>query len=160
VDATAYRPVARVTPGLRETLARVADAAAGAAEPWWIIGSAAVALHGRAGEVREDVDVLTGPAGARRFLQGFGIEAAPGEASALFRSEVFGRWDGAPLAVEVMGGLHLRTGGGWQPVRIETRQAVNVEGRTLYIPAAEELARLFTSFGRPKDVERAKQLLG
>jgi hypothetical protein len=152
--------VPRVTPGLRETLARVADAALGSGEPWWIIGSAAVALHGRDVEVREDVDVMTGPAGARRLLQRFGVEAAPGEASALFRSEVFGRWDGSPLAVEVMGGLHLRAASGWQPVRIETRQVVNVEGRTLYVPAVEELARLLASFGRPKDMARAKQLLG
>ena len=149
-----------MTPGLRETLARVADAAAGAVEPWWIIGSAAVALHGRAVDVREDVDVLTSPTGALRLLQRFGGEAAPGEASALFRSEVFGRWNGAPLVVEVMGGLHLRTAGGWQPVRIETRQAVNVEGRTVFVPTAEELVRLLGAFGRPKDMERARRLLG
>jgi hypothetical protein len=149
-----------VTPALRETLARVADAADEAAEPWWIIGSAAVALHGRAVEVRADVDLLTGPAEARRLLDGLGARAAPGRASALFRSDVFGRWEGAPLAVEVMGGLHLRSGGGWAPVRIETRQAVEVEGRTLYVPAAAELAGLLASFGRPKDLERAKQLLG
>jgi hypothetical protein len=53
-----------MTLALGETLARVADALAGARHPWWIIGSAAVALHG-ADVTVGDVDVLLGEEDAR-----------------------------------------------------------------------------------------------
>ena len=52
-----------LSPDLEETLAEVGDLAADASEPWWIIGSAAVALHGA--RVANEVWSLFGDALAR-----------------------------------------------------------------------------------------------
>ena len=56
---------------LDATLARVAAAMAqaGARDHWWIIGSAAVVLHGVDTSVA-DVDLLLSPADAERLLAG------------------------------------------------------------------------------------------
>ena len=52
---------------LTETLGMLAQAAARAAEPWWIIGSTAVALHGGAVARVKDVDLMMSPGDAEEF---------------------------------------------------------------------------------------------
>jgi len=47
-----------MTPALAETLAMLSEAASGARDPWWIIGSAAVVLHGRSIDHVKDVDLV------------------------------------------------------------------------------------------------------
>jgi hypothetical protein len=97
-----------VTPELGETLARVADALAEARQPWWIIGSAAVALHG-ADVTVGDVDVLLGEADARgAAAAGAGCDGGRGE-----RAVPFGgvrAVDGAAAAGGVHGGVRVSGG--------------------------------------------------
>jgi len=144
-------------PGLEETLAEVAQVAADASEPWWIIGSAAVALHGAGTGVR-DVDLMMGIADARHFLQRVGALPTPDTDHPQFRSIVFGTWLEPPLPVEVFAGFSLANPGGWHPVTLRTRESVSIQGRTLYVPSIDELHDLLLTFGRPKDLERARLL--
>ncbi|HEX6661198.1 MAG TPA: hypothetical protein VF067_04950 [Sphingomicrobium sp.] len=136
----------------------VADIAAGASEPWWIIGSAAVALHGAPVTGIHDVDVIMGPADARYVLERADVPSTTDTNHPQFRSKVFGTWRDPPLPVEVFAGFSLADSKGWHPVLLESRQAVSVAGRTLYVPSIGELHRLLLSFGRPKDLDRARLL--
>lgn len=149
----------RLTSDLKKTLIMAAEAAAGAAEPWWIIGSATAALHGLDVEV-SDVDLLMSAGDAERTLGRLGIPARRGSRSRLFRSQVFGTWREPPLPLEIMGGFHLRVEDSWQSVWPETREPFQMEGRTLFAPSAAEFASLLRSFGRPKDLVRAQLLEG
>ena len=145
-------------PGLEETLAKVADVAAKASEPWWIIGSAAVALHGAVVPDVRDIDLMMGLADARRLLDRLGLQPEPDSHHPQFRSELFAVWRERPLPVEVFANFSLADSEGWRPVVLQTRQAVSVQGRTLYVPSKHELRELLLSFGRPKDLDRARLL--
>lgn len=142
----------RLVAGLADTARRMD----GAGKPWWIIGSAAVRLHGAVTPVA-DIDLLCDEGDARAVLACAGLAAAPGLPSDLFRSEVFGTVAGA-LPLEVMGGLHLRGHGGWERVALATREAVRIGGATLWVPSRAELAALLRRFGRAKDMARAALL--
>lgn len=143
---------------LSKTLAMVAEAAAGSADQWWIIGSAAVVLHGRTIAHVKDVDLLMSATDAQAFLERVQATPSEPEPSDRFRSTVFGTWMEPPIPVEVMGGLSVATPGGWQDVRLKTREAVTVGDARVYVPSLDELVRLLHLFGRPKDLERARLL--
>jgi len=65
-------------PALTAPLAAVAAAASEAAGHWWVIGSAAAALHGAEAGLVGDVDLLFAePGDARRMLAGWGGRAVP-----------------------------------------------------------------------------------
>jgi len=146
-----------IDPKLAAALAGLAERAAAAHEAWWVIGSAAVALHGGATEVA-DLDLLMMPDDARRLLQEAGLPAAPGATSALFRSELFGTIAGAALPIEVMGGLRVRGPGGWEAVTPATREPVRIGEAVLWVPSRGELIALLRRFGRAKDLARAALL--
>lgn len=143
---------------LEQTLVMVADLCATAADPWWVISSAAVALHGaRVDDVR-DVDLLMRGRDARAALKRVGVEPQARRATVLFRSAVFGTWSDPPLPVEIFAEFDVAGPVGWSRVVPVTRQAVMVGGRTLFVPAAAELKRMLVGFGRPKDLARARLL--
>jgi hypothetical protein len=146
-----------MAPALRETLTMVAAAMACAERPWWIIGSAAVAMHGAAVSVG-DVDVLLDEDDAQALLPPLGIVAAAGEGTALFRSAVFARWTAPPLTVEFMAGFRFHSREGWRAVAPVTRERVTVEGHALFVPGRAELVAMLAGFGREKDVARIKAL--
>jgi hypothetical protein len=128
----------------------VGTAAAAARDPWWIIGSAAMALHDVPGLVIGDIDLLMSRSDAAALLRSKGIEPAPGEAGGRFRSEVFGRWRAGAYVVETMGGFHLDG--------LELVPETRVAAGSLYVPTVRELIAMCGLFGRPKDKERAQLL--
>ena len=140
------------------TLKMLADAATGAADPWWIIGSAAVALHGGDVSDARDVDLLMSERDAEAFLRSVGVDWSKGAPSDRFHSPVFGVWHEPPLPVEAFGGFQLATGDAWREVRFSSRDAIAVGGATLYVPSVAELRDLLHSFGRTKDLKRASLL--
>lgn len=135
-----------------------ADALAAARDPWWVIGSAAVALHGADVLVASDVDLLMSETDAAKLLEALGEPLRHREPNSLFRSTVIGCWTGPPLTVEIMGGFEVAADNGWELVWPQTRHPVEVRGRTLFIPSAAELKAMLIKFGRPKDLARARLL--
>lgn len=129
-----------------------------AEDPWWIIGSAAVALHGRDPGGIADIDVVLSVRDAENRLEPRGIlpEAKPPHPQ--FHSPWFARWDGTPLPTEFMAGFTINEGGPWVPVTFATRAPVEVAGKTLYVPSRTELRALMHRFGRGKDLQRAAAL--
>ena len=144
---------------LRETLVMIVDAMEGAQDPWWVISSAAVALHGVAPIEVGDVDVLMSVADAKRAMDRLGVVPIEDGASALFRSTLFARWEMPPLVVEIMAGFHVATGSGWTKVLPRTRVPIFVDESVVYVPDRAELADMLRLFGRPKDLERVRLLI-
>lgn len=136
-----------------DTLFRVVDAMAASHEPWWFIGSAAVALHGVETSVA-DVDVLCGEEDARMLLAALGGKVSTSDGNALFRSAVFGRYQGTPLPIEVMAGFSVRG----ELVRLATREWIACEEVRVPVPSRDELIALLRRFGRSKDLARAALL--
>lgn len=134
-------------------LADIGRELAGCAEPWWLIGSAAMAVHGAPVAVH-DIDLLLAPTDARALLQRRGVPVEPGAASALFRSDIFATWEAPPYRIELFAGFHVREGQGWRELVPETREARAVNGVALFLPAVPELIAWGRLFGRPKDRER------
>jgi hypothetical protein len=148
----------RLDPSLRRTLEMIAEATTEAVEPWWIIGSAAVALHGACPTGIRDVDLMMSVADAKRLMVRHELTAEPDSEHPQFRSKLFAVWRESPLPVEIFADFHIHTAEGWQAVRLQTREPVRVGQRTLFIPGRDELYDLLLSFGRAKDRERAQLL--
>lgn len=138
---------------LETSLARIV-AAAPPSDDWWLIGSVAARLCGIDLEP-QDVDVLGSRATIEAFARNLGGGAVAGSGNDRFRSTPFLRVeiDGG-LPVELMGDLHVNTGG-WLPLRVKTRVAVATVAGTVYVPSLAEQADIFEAFGRPKDLAKA-----
>lgn len=143
---------------LRQTLVQVADLCAPAADSWWVIASAAVALHGAEVDGVGDVDVLMSSRDAADTLERAGCPHGMGHGTELFRSEVFGTWSDPPLPVEIFGGFEFAGATGWTRVVPQSRERIEIAGRALFVPAAAELRAMLIGFGRPKDLARASLL--
>jgi hypothetical protein len=158
VHVPGSREGAGIDPGLAASLKAVASVMNAASDRWWIIASAAVALHGADAGTVADVDVLLSVADAARILPAIGVTARKDTGGERFRSILFGTWREAPLPVEFMAGFHYRSTAGWREVQPQTRCPIQIDGVTLFIPDRLELQQLLTGFGRPKDRERASRL--
>jgi hypothetical protein len=135
-------------------LIAVAEAMRPARDPWWIIASSAMALHGAPVEVA-DVDLLTSVDDARTLAESLGLPIDPTTGTERFRSDIFACWSGPPLPVEIMAGFRVRTAGGWQAILPATRIARSLGSAILYVPAIDELIAHCALFDRPKDRARA-----
>lgn len=144
----------------RETtaLAELAALLMPAHNPWWIIGRAAVVLHGADEAPLKAVEVLVSPGDARRLIELPGLTKQPPVAMPLFRSRSLLTTTLQGLPIEIMAGFENHAGGKWQAVMPRTRLAVAVDGAEVFIPECNELIGILTRFGRKKDLARAAAL--
>lgn len=149
-----------MTPELVAGLKAVAEAMTDAQDSWWIIGSAAVALHGGAPLTVADIDLLASPADARRLAVRWGATPEPPGDHSLFRSSVHFEHRLAGATVDVMADLSVNGPPGWSLLRPRSRTAISVGGGVLYAPDRAELIEILHLFGRPKDLDRAALLCG
>lgn len=143
---------------LLSTLEAITQALALAQHPWWILGSAAVVLHGADPNEIRDVDVLLDRRDCPAVFDRLGIPVSPGQPDDRFRSEIFHRWNLAALPVDLFAGFSLFEHGAWQPVIPRSRLAIEAGGVTVYIPERAELIAILQRFGRPKDQRRIAAL--
>ena len=141
-------------PGLAAALAGVTGVARGSRDPWWVIGSTAMALHGAAPLSVGDIDLLMSRRDAADLLARQGAASGPGAADDRFRSDVFGRFQAGGYSVEVMGGFHVHDGSDWREIVPQSRETVRVRDTELFVPSVLELIEMCRLFGRPKDAER------
>lgn len=147
-----------LAPPLRAALIEVAAIMAPARHDWWIIASAAMALHGvDPGPVR-DIDVLFDLRDAEAVLGPLGLEPRVGVGDGLFRSDLFVTWTGTALPVELFAGFAVLEAEGWVPVAFESRQAIDLDDARLWVPSRDELYAVFLRFGRDKDLARAARI--
>lgn len=154
------------TAGLEETLAEVARVGAPLQDPWWVVGSAAIALVGVNIEVPH-VELLVSERDAHTLLIDW---AAPQPADAWqdrLRA-IRGLHASTPIPIAVIGQPEVMTETGWRPVVPSTRVEVTIAGghdtstpqaRALYIPDPDDQLALLLLFRRPQDLVRAELLL-
>ena len=140
------------------TLERTARELATARDPWWVIGSAAVALHGGDPGTIADIDVIVSRRDIDALYERLPLTATPDTSKDFFRSQRFGRWSEPALDVEFMAGLQVRSEGAWHDVVPRTRQAFDLGGATVYAPERKELIAMLCLFARKKDLRRAATL--
>ena len=148
-----------MTPALAATLTTLAEAAANLRDPWWIIGSAAMALHGAGPLDVADVDLLASPEDAAALAARWALALPAARPDPRFRSEVYFQWRATPLPVDVMGGFQVRTADGWRPLVPATRRALTLpSGAAVFTPEVDEQIAILQTFGRDKDLARVKLL--
>lgn len=136
-----------------DTMTMLREVMADARDDYWVIGSAAVRLHGIDTSVG-DVDVLLSDRDAIAVLERLGLPPIPGVPDARFRSYRFGRWTAPPLMLEFMAGLEVRAACGWRPVETSGWRPAQHD-YPCPVPDRVALIALLRSFGRAKDMERA-----
>jgi hypothetical protein len=140
------------------SLERVIEMTRSSEDPWWLIGSAAMALHGVRQLQVADIDLLMSRNDARRLLREQRQPNTPDGGTEHFRSDVFGRLRGGPLSIDVMGGFHVRQVAAWREVVPTTRVAVRIPSGLVFVPAVSDLLDITRHMGREKDRDRAEML--
>ena len=118
------------------SLEAVAEVMENTQDPWWIIASAAVTLHGANPGHVGDVDVLLSLRDARRVIPTLGLALQPGAHHAEFRSTIFATWREPPLPVEFMAGFQHCQDGRWRTIVPATSQRIALDGKTWFVPIA------------------------
>ena len=139
-------------------MASLADAMAIAQDDWWIIGSAAVSLHGANPGPMSDIDVLLSIRDLDALYERLPLYDTRDSRKGQFLSERFGVWRELAMPVEFMAGFKQEIDGFWTEVTLSTRQQIQIAGRNLFVPERAELISLLQQFGRPKDLRRAAAL--
>ncbi|MEL7189373.1 MAG: hypothetical protein AAGK17_07460 [Pseudomonadota bacterium] len=145
-------------PHFENSIAAVASAMELSQDPWWIIGSAAVVLHGSDPGTIADIDVMISERDLKALYMRLPLSNTPEVGKPMFRSDLFGRWSEPKLEVEFMAGLRLREAGEWHPIKPKTRVAFPVGKQILFAPEKAELVNILLRFGREKDCLRAASL--
>lgn len=145
-----------LSPALVETLEVVVRATGAARDPWWIIGSAAMALYGAERVAPADVDLMMSTQDARRLLRDRGMADDSRGQHENFRSEVFGCLTDEALPIDVMGGFHFRRDDAWVALCPESREAIALPFGAIFAPSFAELIEITRGFGRPKDLVRVQ----
>lgn len=152
--------VSHIPPALFVTLVEVVpELHVQCVEPWCLIGSAAARLLGAQVDVA-DVDVLVSRGDAEALMALWAgrrdADHAPADGDR-FRSH-FARFHFPGMAVEVMGGLEVDHGDGWQPLAPGKLQLVGVQGMAVPVPSLDDQVRILQAFGRDKDRRRVDAL--
>ncbi len=143
--------------GLRDALPELARTFR---DPWWIIGSAAMALAAVPDTEPHDIDVLCSREDALRLQ---GVWASHRDRSyrpqdkARFQS-TFARFTHLPMPLEAMGGLEVMTSDGWHPLRVLGDASLEIAGHAVRVPTLVEQRRIFLLFGRAKDLAKAARI--
>ena len=62
------------------------------------------------------------------------------------------------MPLEVMGDLEVMTAEGWRPLQVLDDTIVGFDAHAVRVPTFAEQQRIFTLFGRPKDLAKAARI--
>lgn len=143
--------------GLRDALPELARTFR---DPWWIIGSAAMALMGLPDTVPQDIDVLCSREDASRLRAVWAPHVNSvylPQDEARFRSS-FARFTHLPMPLEAMGGLQVMTADGWALLQVLDDAVLDIHGHAVCVPTLAEQQRILLLFGRVKDLAKADRI--
>jgi len=150
-------PTSALHAGLQHALPELAQTFR---DPWWIIGSAAMALAGVPDTTPQDIDVLCSREDALRLRATWVLHVDRGylpKDEARFRS-TFARFTHLPMPLETMGALQVMTSGGWQPLQVVDDAVLDLHGHAVRVPTLAEQQRILLLFGRAKDLAKAARI--
>lgn len=148
----------QINPQLERTLDVIARDCVGLSDPWWVFGSAGMALVGVAGLRPPDVDLIVSERDALMLIGHWGATRLAAAPSPLFRSAIFAKAEMAGPPIEIMAGFEAHSGRAWTPVIPASRLRIGWKGGALFTPTAAEQAQIARRFGRPKDLARVALL--
>lgn len=140
-------------------LQRISGLLSAAADPWWVLGSAAMALIGvDPGEIR-DIDVLVSRRDATALMDSHHWENQADGGTEQFRSSIFLRPGLGEKRVEIMSEYEIRRGDKWEPVQPASRLRVMLDDTALFVPERWEQIEILNRLARPKDRERISRFV-
>ena len=139
---------------LAETLVFLADIAERAGVTPVLFGTGVLELRGIGDFRATDLDVILGVEEARAMAAAAGID--PGEESGndRFRSRVHVHLSGAPLVIDVMADMSIRTSEGWLLYELAEIDDVEAAGRRFRAASLGDLRRFYRLAGRDKDAAK------
>jgi hypothetical protein len=143
---------------LASTLAGLSKLLRHCQDDYWIISSAAVALHINEDIPTADVDLLVSIRDAETMMRQLGLENRANQQDPLFRSDILLRYDALVLPVEVMAGFAVNSSDEWEPIWPRTREKL-AGSEDIFVPDRAELSAMLQLFGRPKDLARLALLI-
>ena len=141
-------------PELVQTLALLAGIAERAGVTPVLFGTGVLELRGIGDFRATDLDVILGVEEARAMAAAAGID--PGEESGndRFRSRVHVHLSGAPLVIDVMADMSIRTSEGWLLYELAEIDGVEAVGRRFRAASLGDLRRFYRLAGRDKDAAK------
>lgn len=127
-------------------------------DPWWVLGSAAIALCGVNPSGVRDIDVLVSSRDSDRLMRLHDLENSADGGNSLFRSDIFLLPDLGKIRVEIMSNYEINSNSGWKKLAPLSRLAIDLEDTTLFVPNVQEQIEILHALGRPKDLKRAEAL--
>lgn len=127
-------------------------------DPWWVLGSAAIALCGVNPSGVRDIDVLVSSRDSERLMQLHDLENSADGGNSLFRSDTFLLPELGTIRVEIMSNYEISSNSGWKKLAPLSRLAIILEDTTLFVPNIQEQIEILHALGRPKDLKRAEGL--
>lgn len=145
-------------PELVQTLALLAGIAERAGVTPVLFGTGVLELRGIGDFRATDLDVILGVEEARAMAAAAGID--PGEESGndRFRSRVHVHLSGAPLVIDVMADMSIRTSEGWLLYELAEIDDVEAVGRRFRAASLGDLRRFYRLAGRDKDAAKIAAL--
>lgn len=141
---------------LKTTLLNTAHWLADTNDPWWVLGSAAIALLGIDPRSIGDIDVLVSERDALALMKRRSLKNHSDGGTDKFRSNIFVLPILGKRRVEVMAGYKICLANEWKPIWPKTRNPVDISGTSLWVPDAAEQIELLRMLNRPKDLERVE----
>lgn len=123
-----------------------------------LFGTGVLELRGIGDFRATDLDVILGVEEARAIAAAAGID--PGEESGndRFRSRVHVHLSGAPLVIDVMADMSIRTSEGWLLYELAEIDGVEAVGRRFRAASLGDLRRFYRLAGRDKDAAKIAAL--
>ncbi len=145
-------------PALEDTLRHLQSLSSRAGISPILFGTAVLELSGIGSFEATDLDVITTAPEARALAAAAGIE--PGEASGneRFSSEVHLSVEGAPLVIDVMAEMRIRTTEGWVLYEAGETSELNVAGQIFRAVSLPDLLRFYSLADRDKDAAKIAAL--
>jgi len=130
----------------------------GAHNPWWVIGPAAVALHGADVGGLKHIDVLVSPGDARRISDLMTCRKFRRQGTPLLRARSTLETALGEVPAEFHSWLEVRSGGDWRPLALQSRVPIEVGEALMPVPARDELVEMLSLYGTGADHKLAARL--
>jgi hypothetical protein len=138
-------------PELAESLSHLQDLALRAKVEPVLFGTAVLELMGIGDFRATDLDVIVGMEEAVALAAAAGIDPGGEGGNDRFRSAVHLHVDTAPLVIDVMACMRVRTAESWVLYEPAETARIEVEGRQFCVVSLADLRRFYRLAGRAKD---------
>ena len=140
------------------TLRCLVDLMGASKDPWWIITSAATALHTLDWSDVRDIDVMVSRRDARMLLASAPFMDRTDGGTEKFRSSLYATLDLPGLPIDIFADFEICRHGHWSRVLPATRLSLEIEAGLVYTASIREQLAITKALDRAKDASRIAKL--